>query len=355
MNGEVANCFIYNGQPQNGATAQLWKITGFASYADSTDEVESNPLEAADIELDVNAGGTFAIGDIIKMGTEVCRITDISTNKLYIIRGYRGTTPAQHVQNVQIDDETITEPVQDTAVPAGSQQGGDVTTGVAYGGDGMYRWTGVPEGEYYASVTYDGHIAWFPHSVEINDPTPLQILTTDGDIMIHNADREVRLPKGASGQFLQCDASRPIWGAVSGLTKELWAPATSHEGSVEATEIEWPVYHLGDAADSAHMSFHVPNDYGGVAEAVIICIADIALNDGDLDIRSSYCADTEAKTTHAESSLAITPTVAANARFEVDVSGILSSLAIDDSVGVSIENNVANKDFWVVGLKFRWT
>ena len=221
MNGEINGVFIYNGQPQNGATAQLWKITGFAAYADSTDTVQDDPLAATSIELNVGDGTKFAVGQVIKMETELCRIADISTDLLYIIRAYRGTTAAAHVQTTQIDIETVTEPAQDTAVPAGYQQGGDVTTGVAYGGDGAYRWTAVPEGEYYVSVTYDSHIAWLYASVENNDPTPLQILRADGDMMIHNADRETRLPAGTIGHYLRVDgSSRPAWqgGSTASLT-----------------------------------------------------------------------------------------------------------------------------------------
>ena len=66
MNGEINGTFIYNGSPQNGATAKLWKITGFASYADSTDDVQDNPLAATAIELNVSDGSNFAVGDIIK-------------------------------------------------------------------------------------------------------------------------------------------------------------------------------------------------------------------------------------------------------------------------------------------------
>lgn len=212
MNGEINNSFIYNGQPQNGATAKLWQITGFAAYVDSGETVQDNPFEAASIELNCSDGSVFAVGDIIKIENELLRIWDINTDLLYVIRGYRGTGIAQHVQTTAIYDETITEPGQDDAEPtAGYQQGASITTDVNYGGDGAYRWTAVPEGEYYISLYYDAHRAWLYDSVETNDPTPSQIVTTDGDVIIRNADGVARLGKGALNQLLTMDANRPTW------------------------------------------------------------------------------------------------------------------------------------------------
>ncbi|MBA7648514.1 hypothetical protein ES703_56300 [subsurface metagenome] len=361
MNGEINGVFIYNGQPQNGALAQLWKITGFASYADSTDKVQDNPLTATAIELNVSDGTNFTVGDVIQIDTELMRIYHKVANKLYVIRDYRGSTAVAHAQaagqpteakydnnggisdlplvldgaagteenfgdfifdedyiyvcgaakfggltidigttpnavasvltvecssglngwlactlladgtdaagksmavdgiitftphvdwaselidgdtgfwvrlkwsaswtvNTKIaeidltmltviNDETITEPAQDTAVPnVAYKQGVDVTTAVTFGGDGAYRWTAVPEGEYYVSVTYDGHIAWLYASVETNDPTPEQLLRLDGDMLLRNADGVTRLPGGTQTHVLTMDANRPIWQAPS--------------------------------------------------------------------------------------------------------------------------------------------
>ena len=213
MKGEIAGSFIYNGKPQNGASAKLWKITGFASYAASGATVQDNPLAAGAIELNSSDGALFAVGDIIKVDDELMRVWLISTNLLFVVRGYRGTTPASHTQNTAINDETITAPAQDAAEPsAGYQQGSSITTGVSYGGDGAYRWTAIPEGEYYVSVYYDNHRAWLYASVEINDVTPEQVLTTQGDVLIRGSVGVKRLAKGADGTVLKMGATEPAWG-----------------------------------------------------------------------------------------------------------------------------------------------
>jgi len=210
--GTINGTFIYNGKPQNGATAKLWKIVGFASYADSGDTVQDNPLAATSIELNVSNGGNFAVGDIIKIENELLFVRHIATNKLYVIRGYRATTPAEHAQTTQINDETITRPQQDDDEPDGAhQEGSEVTTGVAYGGDGAYRWKDIAEGEYFVSVYYDYHRSWLYCFIERDDVSPELILTTDGDLLIRDANTVTRLPKGAANLLLKMGANRPEW------------------------------------------------------------------------------------------------------------------------------------------------
>ncbi|GAI43513.1 unnamed protein product, partial [marine sediment metagenome] len=75
--GTVNGIFIYNSAPQNGATAKLWKVTAFASYAESGKTVSDNPLAATSVECNCSGGAVFAVGDIIKMGTECCLIWKI--------------------------------------------------------------------------------------------------------------------------------------------------------------------------------------------------------------------------------------------------------------------------------------
>lgn len=92
--GTINKVFLYNGDPQNGATAQLWKITSFAAYADSTATVQDNPLAATSVECLTSNGAVFAVGDVVRMETEYCLIWAISGNTIYIIREWHGSTAA---------------------------------------------------------------------------------------------------------------------------------------------------------------------------------------------------------------------------------------------------------------------
>jgi len=228
--GIVNGIFVFNGTPQNGASAKLWSLDAFASYADSGDTVQDAGAVAIDsIELNVVAGAGFAVDDVIRIETELCKIWFINTNLLYIIRGWRGTAPAAHANGIPIYDETITAPAEDDAEPGAGQVGGAVTTGVTYGGDGAYRWTAVAEGEYYGSVEYDGHRCFFHHLTERDDPTLDQITRTRGDIIFRGVDGVNRLPKGVAAQLLTQGANDPVWADPSILGLSVIVPKTADE------------------------------------------------------------------------------------------------------------------------------
>lgn len=351
--GEINGVFIYNGNPQNGATAKLWKVTGFVSYADSGDTVQDDPLAATSIELNVSAGTNFDVGDVIRIENENLLVFHIATNKLYVIRGYQETTPAEHANAIQIDDQTIAAPGQDDNEPdAGYQQGASVTTGVTYGGDGAYRWTGVPEGEYYASAYYDGHRAWLHCFVERDDPTLQQILRTGGDLPFHDGQTVTRLPKDADGKYLALSAGKPAWSTGTGDTKELFVPATF--GSIDNFYGAYPVKRCNIANPHAYMCFMAPLDFSSISSAQIIVIPRATQGAANWDIESDYAAAGEAYNTHHESDSASTYEVADNQLFAIDVSGILSGLAAGDFVGIKLTQSTTGHDVDVLGLRLKY-
>lgn len=362
--GTINKVFLYNGIPQNGAIAQLWKITAFAAYVDSTADVLDNPLEATEVELNSSDGSVFAVGDVIKMGTECCLIWKISTDLLYIIRGWHQTTPAQHVLNTDIDDETITPPVVDDAVPGAGQQGGNITTGVAYGGDGAYRFDDVPEMEYYASVTYDAHITYVHCFVERNDITPEQIMTVRGDMLYRDANTVTRKAIGAAGHIPLSDGTDWDWTASGGYiaTREFFVPVT-YGTTIGAWTLkargDFPSVELTNAADVAHVAFKVPHDFNAITNAEFIVIPIFTDGAANWDIDSDYGAIGEAYNNHSESDNATTYNVVANQLFAVDlddaVNGILDDLAADDYVGIKITLGDAGDDFFALGVRFKYT
>lgn len=351
--GTINKVFLYNGIPQNGAIAQLWKITAFAAYADSTATVQDNPLNATDVECLTSNGAVFAVGDIIRMGTEYCLIWAKSGNTIYIIRGWHQSTPAQHNQNVVIYDEAVTPPVVDDAVPGAGQQGGNITTGVAYGGDGAYRFDAVPEMEYYASVTYDAHITYVHCFVERNDITPEQILLVDGDILIRNADTITRLPKGAAGTLLTMGADRPQWSAVAeGATKENWYPVTF--ATVMFALGDFPTGECNADNDFAYVSFKVPHDFTIITSAEFVIISNFTNANGDFDLTSDYGPAGGAYNASSEADTELDDVVQNDIEV-IDTSGVLSAIAADDYVGVRIVRGAAGHNFYALGIKFKYT
>ncbi len=215
--GQVNGVFIYNGQPQNGATAKLWDREVFYTAVDSGETISDNPLTAAAATLNTGDGSQFAAGDLIEVETEHMLVISIAANELTVQRGYDNTTPASHVQTTAIFDLTQDDPEQDDAEPGSGQQGASITTAVAFGGDGAYRWTDVPDGEYFVSVEYDSHRAWLHVAVEARN-TLNQILKLAGDLPYRGTNAVERLPKGSDGEFLKLTSGLPVWASLTEAT-----------------------------------------------------------------------------------------------------------------------------------------
>ena len=98
------------------------------AWEDSLDEVENAPsigvgvtaLTVNDVDGLTGWGylPRFAVGQIIRMGTEFCEVgaVSIGTNVATIVRGRNGTTDAIHLQNVQIDVWRPPFPVKQAAI-----------------------------------------------------------------------------------------------------------------------------------------------------------------------------------------------------------------------------------------------
>ncbi len=261
--GQINSTFEWNGKPQNGATAKLWQRYVFYTEADSGDTVQDNPLLIGSVIVNVVAGGTFAAGDLIKVENEHMLVISIAANALTIQRGYDNTAPAQHVQTTVIYDLTQADPDQDDAEPGAGQQGASVTTGVTYGGDGAYRWTDVPDGEYFVSVEYDGHRAWLHAAVESRN-TLSQILKLAGDLPYRGTDAIERLPKGANDEYLKLIAGLPVWAVVPGTgianskvttSTRLLNAASGDVGYVGVGFVPHCLFAFACIADSEHASW----------------------------------------------------------------------------------------------------
>ena len=56
----------------------------------------------AETAIDVDEGGYFFVGDLIRLENEICEITSISSNTITVIRGTHGSTKATHAEDVAI-------------------------------------------------------------------------------------------------------------------------------------------------------------------------------------------------------------------------------------------------------------
>jgi hypothetical protein len=59
-------------------------------------------LDASETDVDVDEGAQFSIGDIIKVDSEMMKVTNIATNTLTVTRAYNGTTAATHDDDSEV-------------------------------------------------------------------------------------------------------------------------------------------------------------------------------------------------------------------------------------------------------------
>lgn len=143
---------------------------------------------------------------------------------------------------------------------------------------------------------------------------------------------------------------------------EIWVPATSQYDDLngyEPVSSRAPtggpsVVRCADADDFAFMSFIVPGDFSSITTAAILVIPRVTDGAANWDIYSHYGAVGEDWDNHAESDTASTYNVTSDQLFHVDASGILSSVAAGDKVGISLKLADGGDDVDVVGFYMKY-
>lgn len=134
----------------------------------------------------------------------------------------------------------------------------------------------------------------------------------------------------------------------------IWSPVTHEGGGPISQRGDFPVADL-PGLGSASISFRAPPDYASILTAEIIVIPTSTQGAADWDISSDYGAVGEAYNVHSESDNATTYNVTNNQLFAVDISGILTALAADDAVGITLTVSTAAHTVAIVGVRFRYT
>tara|TARA_Y100000310_G_scaffold295019_1_gene325971 strand:+ start:2936 stop:3436 length:501 start_codon:yes stop_codon:yes gene_type:complete len=133
-------------------------------------------------------------------------------------------------------------------------------------------------------------------------------------------------------------------------TKEVWFEV-GHTGNFSGYfNVGW----LAGSGQSIRMNGRVPDDFVSLTEAKIIVIPRATQGAANWDIFSYYAANGEAYNTHSESDTSTTYNVTLNQFFEVDISGILTSLAAGDYVGVGLQQSTAGHDVNVIGAFLKY-
>ena len=103
----IATEIVESGTTETSETKLKAPQLGFTLSMQSTgDPLPKNllneALDASETEVDVDEGGQISVGDIIKIDSEMMKVTSISTNTLTVTRGYNGTTAATHDNDSEV-------------------------------------------------------------------------------------------------------------------------------------------------------------------------------------------------------------------------------------------------------------
>ena len=66
----------------------------------STSNLVTEPVDATETSITVDYGAGFSANDLIKINSEIMKISSISTNTLTVVRGYHNTTATTHATDV---------------------------------------------------------------------------------------------------------------------------------------------------------------------------------------------------------------------------------------------------------------
>ncbi len=180
-------------------------------------------------------------------------------------------------------------------------------------------------------------------------------MTTRGDIIYRNASVPARLAKGSSGDVLTMGASDPAWSAPAGAaTKEFFAPFTRGSGYQRPLVGDYGEWDMGSGGEWCACTFYIPDDFSSMTECVIVYIP--VNTDLRFDLYTDYAAIGEGYNANSASSLAFDVFPTANQMTEINIAGLLSSIAANDYVGVhAICDPARTPDSRFLGVRFKYS
>lgn len=143
--------------------------------------------------------------------------------------------------------------------------------------------------------------------------------------------------------------------AQGGTTKEFYVPCTYEYDGALIYYGCYPIASLGTSINYALTSFRVPHDFNSIIVASIVVIPKSTEASANWDIYSNYAQTGEDYQTHSESNTVSTYNVTNNQIFEVNIAGILTSLAANDMVGIKLLLSNSTHDVNVLGVRFKYS
>lgn len=144
------------------------------------------------------------------------------------------------------------------------------------------------------------------------------------------------------------------WKSLTGL-KEFFIPVTSCSAGTLGGKDAYGAAVLENFLDAAHINFRVPPDFSSLVSAAVVVLPVVTTGAANWDTWSNYAQTGEAYQAHNQSDIATTYNVTSGYLFEVNVAGLLTSLAANDNVGIRLLLGDATHDVNVLGLNFKYS
>ena len=174
--------------------------------------------------------------------------------------------------------------------------------------------------------------------------------------LVTDAGAEIKTAYEAEANAYTDTKNTKLAGIATGATiatKEFFVPVTYANGGSMGLISDYPgLYSSGGAYGAA--SFNIPNDFTSIVSAVLLIIPTVSNALGNIDIWSDYAASGENYQTHSESNTGSSYNLTANELYSIDLSGILSSIAAGDNVGIRSRDSGNVPKPYLIGVRFRY-
>jgi len=195
------------------------------------------------------------------------------------------------------------------------------------------------------------------------------VVTNQGGIIIDNSggDEYFQVPSlttverdaltPANGMWIYNETTAAMnlrvngaWVAITSQ-KEFWFPVTYTSGTL-TTKGDFPAANLILDTHNAYISLIAQADFSSIVEAELVLIGTTS---GTIswDILSDYAANGQTYNTHSESDTSGITGMGLNDLEEEGISGILSSLAAGDYIGINVDDQNSAHDGFVIGVRLR--
>jgi hypothetical protein len=140
-------------------------------------------------------------------------------------------------------------------------------------------------------------------------------------------------------------------GLPDGPTKQVFVPVTSTTGTMSNVG-QFAAADLG-GSEEAYITFPVPHDFSSITDAVVVVVPQSTDASTYIYRTVDYGAIGEDYNNH-QATTSGNLSFTANKLTEIDISGLLGSLAAGDLVGVEIKTG-ASESLYVLGVRFRYS